>query len=93
MNDKNQLNTEILLSIIKDVVDKCCKFGVKDILNFGLVYTRRVSLEMLDKINKEPSIFCFSYGRLYIDNKNTRVVNLYEDILHLIESGENILFI
>ena len=80
------------MSIIKDVVDKCCKFVVKNILNFGLVYTTRVSLEVQGKINKEQSIFCFSYGRIYIDNKNTRVVHFYENILYLLQSGENILF-
>ena len=46
---------------------------------------------MLDKIHKEHSIFCSSYGRIYIDNRNTRVVHLYEDFLHLLLSDENIL--
>ena len=78
---------------MKNVVDRFCKFGVKNIIKFSLVYSTRVSLEVLDKIHKERSSFCSSYGRIYTDNRNTRVVHLYEDILHLLQSGENILFI
>ena len=61
-------------------------------VSLGLVYITRLSLEVLDKIHKERRIFCASYGRVYIANRNTRVVHLYEDILHLLQSSENILF-
>lgn len=50
MNDKSQSNIENLLSNMKYIVDKCRKFGMKKILKSGLVYTTRVSLEVLDKI-------------------------------------------
>ena len=35
---------------MKYIVNKCRKFGMKKILKSGLVYTTRVSLEVLDKI-------------------------------------------
>ena len=49
---------------------------------FGLYH--KSILETLDKTHKERSIFCCSDGRIYIDNRNTRMVHLYEDILHLL---------
>ena len=52
LNGKSQSNTENLLSNIKYIVDKCRKFGEKIILISGLVFTTRVSLEVLDKIHE-----------------------------------------
>lgn len=64
---------------------------LKNILKSALVSTTRVSLKMLDKIRKEHSIFCSRYGRTYVENRNTKVVHLYEDFLDLLLSDENIL--
>ena len=36
LNDKSQLNTENLLCNIKYMIDKCLKFGVKNILTYFL---------------------------------------------------------
>ena len=47
---------------------------------------------MLDKIHEKSSIICHSYGVIYIDNRYTRVVHLYQDILHLLQSGKKVLF-
>ena len=43
LNDKRQSNTEYLLSNIKQMVDKCHKFFVKNTSISGLVFTTRVS--------------------------------------------------
>ena len=43
LNNKSQSNTENLLSNIKYMVDKCRKFGMKNILISGLVFTTRVT--------------------------------------------------
>ena len=42
-NNKSKSNAENILSNIKYMVDKCRKFGVKNILISGLVVTSRVS--------------------------------------------------
>ena len=52
-DDESQSNTEKLLSNIKYMVDKCHKFGVKKILISGLVFTTRVTLEVLEKIHEK----------------------------------------
>ena len=67
LNNKSQSNTENLLSIIKYMVDKCRKFGVKNILS-GLIFTTRLSLEVLEKIQEKLHAFCSSYGLTYTDN-------------------------
>ena len=92
LNNKSQSNTENLLSNIKYMVDKCRKFGVKNILISGLVFTTRVSLEVLEKIHEKLHAFCSSYGLTYIDNRNIRGVHLYQDNPHLLQSGKKILF-
>ena len=53
LNKKSQSNTENLLGNIKYMVDKCRKFGVKNLLISGLVFTTRVSLEVLEKIHEK----------------------------------------
>ena len=49
-----------------------------------------MSIFVLEKIHDERSIFCSSYGRIYIDNRNTRVVHLHKTILHLLQLGKKI---
>ena len=66
----------------------CRKFDVRYILKSGLVYATRVSLEVLDKIHEEHSIFVLvTIVYIFII-----VLHLFKDILHLLQSGENILF-
>ena len=92
LNNKSQSNTENLLSNIKYVVDKCGKFRVKNILISGLVFTTRVSLEVLEKILEKLQTFCCSNGPIFIDTRNIRGVHLCQDNLHLLQSGKKILF-
>ena len=91
LNNKSQWNTENLLSNIKYMIDKCRKFGVKNILISGLVFTTRVSLEGLENIHEKLHAFCSNYGLTYIDNRNIRGVQLCQDNLHLLQSGKKIL--
>ena len=93
LNNKNQSNTENLLSNIKYMVDKCRKVSVKNKLISALVFSTRVSvLEVLEKIRKTPHAFCSSYGLTYADNRNIRGVHLSQDDLYLLQSGKKIIF-
>ena len=58
----------------------------------GLVYTTRVSLEVLEKRPEKLSTFCSSYGLIYIDNRNIRRVHFCQDNLHLLQSAKKVLF-
>ena len=64
------------------MVDKCRKFGVKNILISGLVFTIRVSLEVLEKIREKLHAFCSRDGLTYIDNGNISGVHLCQDIYY-----------
>ena len=92
LNNNSQSNTKNLLSNIKYMADKCHKFGEKNILISGFVFTTRISLEVLEKIHEKLHAFCSSYGLTYIDNRNIRGVHLCQDNLHLLQSGKKILF-
>ena len=70
------------------MVDKCHKFGVKNILVSGLVFITKVLLEVLDKIYEKLHTFCSSYGLTYIDNGNIKGVHLCQNNLHLLQSGK-----
>ena len=76
--------SENLLSNIKYMDDKCRKFGLKNILVSGLVFTTRVSLEVLEKIHDKLHTFCSSYGLTYIDSRNIRGIHLCQNNLHLL---------
>ena len=92
LNDKNQSNTENLLSNIKYMVNKCRKFGVKNILISGVVFTARVSLEVLEKIHENLSTFCCGYGLIGIDNRNIREVHLCQhNLCNLLQSSKKVL--
>ena len=73
------------------MVDKCRKFGVKNILTSGFVFNTRVSLEVLEKIHEKLSTSCSGYGLTYIDNRNIREVHLCQHSLHLLQSGKKVL--
>ena len=87
LKNKSQSNSENLLSNIKYMVNKCRKFGVKSILISGLVFSTRVSLEVLEKIHEKLHAFCSSYCLIYIDNGNIRGVQFCQDNLNLLQSG------
>ena len=67
------------------------QFGVKNILISGLVFTTRVSLEVLGKIHEKLSPLCSSYGLIYINNRNIKGAHLCQDHLHLLRSGKKVL--
>ena len=66
------------------MIDKCCKFGVKNILISDLVFTARVSKKVLEKIHEKLSTFCSGYGLIYIDNRNIKGLHPCQDNPHLL---------
>ena len=57
LNEKNPSSTENFLSKIKYMVNKCLKFGVENVFISSLVYTTRISLEVLKKTH-ENLVLC-----------------------------------
>ena len=91
LNGNSQLKVNQLIENIKKITEKCVSFGVKKIYVSGLVFTRRVNLPTLERVHALLSNFCGDNGFVYIDNRNITGDCLYQDGLHLLETGKNIL--
>ena len=87
LNGNSQLIVNQLIENIKKITEKCVSFGVKKIYVSGLVFTRRVNLPTLERVHALLS----NNGFVYIDNMNITGDCLYQDGLHLLETGKNIL--
>ena len=88
LNDNSQSNVENLMLNIHKIVEKCKRVEVRNIFVFGLVYTTRVILPILERVHSLISYYCRENACFYIDNRNIRGFCLYKDGLHLLESGK-----
>ena len=73
------------------MVEKCHNYGVKNNFLSGIVFMRRVSLDILVQVHNMISNFCSTNGLYYIDNRNIRADCLYKDSLHLLDKGKIVL--
>ena len=76
---------------IDKIVEKCKRVGVRNIFVSGLVYTARVSLPILERVDSLISNYCRENACFYIDSRNIRGSCLDKDGLHLLEIGKKIL--
>ena len=83
-------NVNRLFSNIKDVIKKCRNFGVKHILVFGLVFTKRIT-EFLEDVHLKLVNVCKEMQVYFIDNGDITGFYLFSGGLHLLESGKNLL--
>ena len=66
-----------------------CQFrSEKNIYISGLLFTARVVLPTLERGHVLISNFCGDYCFVYIDNKNIKSDCLYQDGLHLLDTGK-----
>ena len=86
-------NMDRLLLNVRELVRKCHFFGVKNFFGMfvsGLVYTRRIRVNILNDLQKKLVDVCRGMNVYYIDNTNIKGVSLFKDGLHL-HSGKKIL--
>ena len=84
-------NVNGLSSNLKDMIKKCCNFGVKYIFVSGLVYAKRIIIEFLEDVYLKLVNVCKEMQVYFIDNRNITGFYLYRDGLHLLESGKKLL--
>ena len=91
LNSVSNVNT--LLLNIKDMVKKCRNFGVKNIFESGLVYSRRIKIKILENLHKKLVSVCKEIQLFYqfMDNRSICGFNLFKDGLHLLDSGKRLL--
>ena len=88
LNYSNQSRIDSLMNNIICMFQKCCNYGVKNIFLTRIVFTTRVSLDILIQVHNMISNFCNTSGLYYIDNIYIRADGLYKDGLHLLIKGE-----
>ena len=91
LSRNSQLKVNQSIENIKKITEKCVSFGVKKIYVSGLVFTRMVDLPTLERVHALLSNFCGDNGFVYIHNRNIKGDCLYQDSLHLLETGQKIL--
>ena len=91
LNYSNQSRIDSLMNNIIRMVEKCRNYGVKNIFLSGIVFTMRVSLDILIQVHNMISNFCSTNGLYYIDNRNIRADCLYKDGLRLLDKGKIVL--
>ena len=84
-------NVNRLLLNIKDMVKKCRNFGVKNIFVSGLVYKKRIKIEILEDLPKKFVSVCKEIQLHFIENRNICRFNHFKDGLHLLDSRNRLL--
>ena len=66
-------------------------FGVSQVIVSGIAYNKKVANSFVDEVNSKIISMC-EYNTLgYINNGNISNIHLFDDNLHLLESGKCIL--
>ena len=91
LNYSNQSRIDSVMNNNICIVEKCRNYGVKNIFLSDIVFTTRVSLDILIQVHNMVSNFFYNNGLYYIDNRNIRVDYLCKDGLHLIDKGKVVL--
>ena len=91
LNCSNQSRIDSVVNNNICIVEKCRNYDVKNIFLSDIVFTTRVSLDILIQVHNMISNFCNTNGLYYIDNRNIRADCLHKDGLHLIDKGKIVL--
>ena len=84
-------NMERLLLNVREMVRKCRLFGVKNMFVSGLVYTRRIRVNILNDLQRKLVDICREMNVYYIDDTNPYVCNKNLDFaLEQLELQSNI---
>ena len=87
MEDNTQSKIENLGKNFKSMVEKCHTYGIKKVFISGLVYTTRIGLPVPERTHK----MIVQIWYMLRNNQNVRRKHLWNDCLHLVESGTVIL--
>ena len=67
LHDNSQTTSDNFIANIDKMVKKCRNAGVGKIFIFGLVYSKKVDLTVLERIHTTLVSFCSNSNCLYID--------------------------
>ena len=76
---------------IINIANHCKNFGVKQSIVSDLTLTTRLNASFIYQLNNSNKVLCQKHGYRFIDNSNISSENLWQDGLHLNNSGKSIL--
>ena len=91
VNNKSYLNTDHMLQNIKNIAQKCKRYGIQKVLISGLLTTNRLAQDCIEEVNKLIKNMCNIEGYCYGNIDNITRANLFKDGLHLLDTGKQIL--
>ena len=92
LRNKNQSEAvDELIVNLKKMATKCMSFGVSQGIVSGIIYNKKVANSFVDEVNSKFISMCEHNSLGYINNGNVSNIHLFDDGLHLLESGMCIL--
>ena len=76
---------------IINIANHCKYFGVKQIIISDLTITTSLNARFVHHLNSSTKVLCQKHGCSFIDNSNVSSENLWQDGLHLKNSGKGVL--
>ena len=84
-------NIDTVSKDIINIANHCKNFSVKQIIILGLTLITRLKASFIYEFNKSIKELCQKHGYSFIDNSNVSSKNLWQDGLHLDNSGKGVL--
>ena len=84
-------SVENLIENIRKTAVKCMSHGVSRAFVSTIVRNKRIPESLLEEVNEKISFMCKNNSFIFVDNSNTSNIHLFDDGLHLVESGRCIL--
>ena len=80
-----------LIENIRKAADKCMSHGVSKVFVSAIVRNKMIPESLLEEVNEKISFMCKNNNFIFVDNSNISNIHLFDDGLHLVESGRCIL--
>ena len=90
---KNPHETKDIAKIVQDITDvalNCRIYNVGTIFISGIVYCDKIDFDFICKLNKKLHEECLKNGFHFIDNYDVESKDLWNDGVHMVESGKSI---
>ena len=74
-----------------EIIQKYKEHGIEEIIISSLLVTENIDLNLFARANASLCNMCGENGFCFVDNSNISADNLFQDKLHLLDSGKTIL--
>ena len=91
INNRGSSKTLQLQENLRKIAEKCFSYGIENAFISSVVYNKRFNGYFLKRVNAQIAKFCKENNHGFIDHSNINSIYLYDDGLHLLESGKIIL--